>query len=422
MFTKKLLINKTFLLIAITFVLAALVRFYNFENRINFGPEQAISLITSAEYIKVKPSLLGQPNVQRITSQSHTIFTPVIFNYSLVPLLLIFNFDPVPITGFFAFLNITVGLTLFWVINRIFNAKIAFFSIILFLFNDLMIYHSLFIWPSNYIPLLFILIIYFLWKFWKKKDFLNPFLIGLLSSFAIAGEYYFIITALIIYILILFLSTNKFKVTFIFLSGLVLGNLPTLIFDIKHSFYHIKTLWQYLLDTIATPSQGGIDYYHYLHFWPVFAFLGAVFINFIFGKNRLLAVLILIFYILLNLNSSKISFSKAMGMSEGLNITKVQQAAQVIADDHPQDFNVAQTLDFDSRGHQLRYFLRFKYLVNPKGVEDYKGVNITYALAKANYDFDKSFTYEVTVNKPYNVTALKKLDENYWVYKLTKLK
>jgi hypothetical protein len=136
-FLKKLL-NKEGLLLLVILVLAFTVRFYNFPNRITFWSEQARSLVTSANYIKDKPSLLGQEYF-RVASNGHKIFSGAVFNYLLVPLLLVTNYDPVPITAFFAILNIFTGLVVYWTARKLFDERVAVFSVILFLFNNMMI-------------------------------------------------------------------------------------------------------------------------------------------------------------------------------------------------------------------------------------------------------------------------------------------
>ena len=170
-------LTKTNLLLILIFIVATGVRFYNFSNRVTFWSEQARSLIVSANYIKVKPSLLGQEYFRQ-DSNSHIIYSGALFNYSLVPLLIVSNYDPVRITAFFAVLNLVTGLVLYLVVKKIFGDKIAIISTILFLFNDFMIYHSLFIWNYNYLPIVGILTLFFSWRYICERNELDIFLIG----------------------------------------------------------------------------------------------------------------------------------------------------------------------------------------------------------------------------------------------------
>ena len=119
--------RETFILVVLI-ILALTVRFYNFPNRLIFGPEQAMSLITTGQMIKEQFSLLGEAYIQRTTSTGLYLFHSALFNYSLIPLEIIFRFDPLPITIFFTLLNIATGLLLYFMVKKITNKTIAWFS------------------------------------------------------------------------------------------------------------------------------------------------------------------------------------------------------------------------------------------------------------------------------------------------------
>ncbi|MBU0777385.1 hypothetical protein KKF82_03880, partial [Patescibacteria group bacterium] len=228
-------------------IFALFVRFYNFTERVTFGPEQAISLITSGKVLKSKFTLLGQENVQRITSKGHIIFSGVLFTYSLIPLQTIFNFDPIPITAYFAALSLLSGAVLFIVVKKLFNFRLALLSTVLFLFNDYMIYHSMFIWILNYLPLIGILSFYLIVDFKNDKRLFNVFLLGFLCGVGFGLEYLYLLTAAVVYLFLIYYSREKTKTSLIFVAGGTLGNLPMLIFDLRHDFYHLRSLWQYLV-------------------------------------------------------------------------------------------------------------------------------------------------------------------------------
>lgn len=96
---------KNYLILFSIFFVAFVIRFYNFSDRFTFGPEQARSLMVSSNYIQDKPSLLGQEYF-RSNSYGHKLYTSAVFNYTLVPLLLAPNYDPVLITVYFVLLFI----------------------------------------------------------------------------------------------------------------------------------------------------------------------------------------------------------------------------------------------------------------------------------------------------------------------------
>lgn len=410
--------GKNLLVVALVF-LGLFVRLYNFKDRMTFGPEQARSLVVSGRYITEKPSLLGQEYF-RVTGAGHKLFSGAVFNYSLVPLQLLFDFDPLPISVYFAFLNVFTGLVVFWVARKIFGYSIAVLSLGLFLFNDYMIYHSTFIWNYNYLPLVGILCFYFLYKITKKrKELLPVFLLGLVSGIGVSLQYLFAILAAGAFLYVLRVGKEKIKASLIFVLGAILGNLPMVVFDLRHNFYHLGTAYQYFLDSIRGGSNLQIGYYHFLPLWPVFLVFLSYFILKLLNKSKPLGVLAVVAYLYLSFASPKVSFGRAVGMPERLAYEEIRVASESIASDARGDFNVVSLLDFDTRGYILRYPLEFMYDKKPKGDEDYPKTSLLYVLAERGYNFDEPGVWELTVNLPYKYEILKGIDEKYAVFKIT---
>ena len=110
--------KKEIVAIIILLVMAFFVRFYDYPNRLVFGPEQSMSLITTGEYINEKFTFLGEPYIQRMTSDSHYLFHSAVFNYALIPLEIIFNYSPLLITIFFSLLNIATGVLIYLLVRK----------------------------------------------------------------------------------------------------------------------------------------------------------------------------------------------------------------------------------------------------------------------------------------------------------------
>lgn len=411
---------KNYLLLFSIFVIALFVRFYNFENRITFGPEQARSLMVSANYIQDKPSLLGQEYF-RANSMGHKLFTSALFNYSLVPLLLITDYDPYLITIYSVLLNVFTGIVFYMVCKKIYSKKVAIISLVLFLFNSYMVYHSLFIWVLNYLPLLGIISIYLVWKIINKKStLLDIFLLGVTSGIGFGLEYLYLIAILIILIFLLKYSKDKFKSMAIFILGGAIGDFPQVLFDLRHNFYHLRSLFQYALDTFVNNSDAGFTYYHFLMFWPVGILFLSLLIATIYKHNKVGAVIIIILYILLNLNSNLIDFNKPVGMEVGLNYKALKITAKEIADNANDKFNLVTLYDFDTRAYTLRYFVQYVYGKKPLNDVEYRNANEIFALAKYDYDFDKNNPWELNVFKPYNIEKIRPIGQGYYLFKLTK--
>ena len=417
----KIFLKRTNWLLVVVFVVAVLVRFYNFNQRMVYGPEQAISLISAAENLKT-PSLLGIPYLLRQTSSGFNLFTSPLFGYTLIPMILLLNYNVIGITAIFTLINLLTGLALYFVVKKIFGKESAIFSSILFLFSDYMIYHSLFIWTSNYMPLVSVATIYLIYKYLKKSDkkILWIFLLGLVSGIGFGLQYIYLFGIVFLIILIVWKSKQKLLGLAVFIFGLLVGESPTVIFDLKHNFYHVKTLFAYFLDTLQHPGQSQISYYHFLILWPIVAIFLGVLLSKLFKKYRILTIFILVAYVCLNLISPRSSFNKSYGMPPNLTATDALKAASIINGDFPKNFNVSVLMNFDNRGYVLRYPLEFIYKKNVLGVEDYPNAGSIYVLAKKDYDFSKPDIWEIQSYQPYKVSLISSVNIEYAVYKLTR--
>ncbi len=316
--------NKEFVLLSLIFVFGFVVRFYNFAERVTFGPEQAISLITSGNMIKKNFSLLGQENVQRIASTGHKIYSGALFSYSLIPLQLIFNFNPMPITAYFALLNIFTALVLFLVARKMFSDKVAFISTILFLFNFLMIYHSLFFWILNYLPLVGILIFYFLFLFVKKRNLLNLFFVGILFGVGFSLEYTFVIYfPVILFFVWKYSNKDLTKNLFLFFIAVLIPNLSFLLFEFRHNFYQTHILFTYLTDLFSGKSSGVFRYYNFLPLVPILCIGVSVLLDNVGKRRGFLISVFLVFYVFSNLRSAMVNFDSPVGMPKDLTVLNI---------------------------------------------------------------------------------------------------
>ncbi len=408
------------LLLFIIFGLGIIVRFYNFSNRVTFGPEQAISLITSGRMITEKFSLLGDPNVQRINSQGQRLYTGALFNYSLVPLQILFNFNPLKITFYFCILIILTGLFVYKIAYEIFDKVDAMFASVIFMLSAVTINHSLFIWNQNYNFLIGLLTYYFLFKLDKKKSKLYIFVLGLLSGMGVSTQYFYLFTFILVLCIIFLLYKSKIVGSILYLLGALLPNLPTLIFDIRHNYLHVLTVWRYFLDVIEGTTKSSVSYYHFLQFFPIIVILLGVALKRIYLRNKAISLSLLTLFVYLNINSSLVNFKAPTGMPNELTINTIFKAAEAIKEDSPKDFNVAVLVDFDTRGHILRYPLEFKYGLKAMGVEEYPSAKRIYVLADKSYDFENPGVWELSSYKPYDVDKLASVGNDYAVFKLEK--
>lgn len=419
----KLKFSKATLIIFAVIAFSTFIRFYNFSNRVSFSSEQARSLMVSSEYLK-NPSLMGQDYLNVYDSTGHAIFTGAFFNYLLVPVLLITK-DVVPITVLFAILNIVTGFVIYLVVKKIFNEGVGILSATVFLFSDYMIYHSLFIWIYNPLPLIGILSVYFLYLYTKKPKTSYELALGFLSGIGISLQYLYAPVALIVVGVIIWKSVEKFSALLCFIIAAAFANLPMIIFDFRHNFYNLQTITRLFFDAVTGNSNAETNYFVYYHFfpiWPLFAIGGGWVLMKIYRINKFLGLSLVLLYITLNLTSPKINFSSPTSSPGGLRVAEIDEASKRIAIDAKGRFNVVEVLDFDARAYMLRYFIEYKYGVKPMGIEDYPKAKLLYVLAAKNYDFPKSRVWEINSGGPFSIELFDNINNSYAIYKLTRNK
>src|SRR3989344_2552972 len=313
------------LLIILLFAAGAFLRFYNFENRLIFGPEQGISLLTSAGNL-TKFSLLGEYNLQRATSAGHNLIHGPLFSYFLLPFIVLFNFRVLPVSLVFPFLNLITALILFIISKKLFGKLVATLTLFFFLFSSLMIYHSLFVWIYHPLILLGTLAIWFIAELSKNPTKASlVFWLGLIAGIGFSLQYPFLIYAAFLFFLVLLLSKKHLSTALLFTGGLFLANITRVIFDLRHDFYHLRTLWQFFLDVYYYHTISAVTYsYHYLHLFPLFCLILAVFSVGLYHLKKPLILVPMLLFLYLNFSSPLLNLNKSLGMPEGITLKTLE--------------------------------------------------------------------------------------------------
>ncbi len=411
------------LVVGLVLLAGAVVRLYNFEYRINFGPEQADSLLTAANQLRDGISLLGQDYFARKTSFGHQLFASPLFTYSLFPLLKIFRYDPQWVTGYFAGLNLLTAGLFYWLAKKMTGILPALLALGLFLFDSYIVYHSMFIWILNYLPLVGVLTIWAIYKIWpsgnERQKLIWYLVLGALTGIGVGLEYLYLITGLVVMGVVIWRSHNRVLGLLCFFGGMGLANLPTLLFEVRNDWYHTRTLWQYVIDTMNSPGQSAITYYHFLQWHPLLAVAGSLLLLRISVSKWLFLGLALVFYLWFNMNSPLLSWSSAVGMSEDWDYPRLKAAAEEIVGRQPTDFNVASLVSSDTlRAYPLRYLLTYRYGRDPQSVTDYPRSQVLYLVATDNYFDQSEFPWEVQSIQPFKITWTHDLPGRYKVYEL----
>ncbi len=136
-----------------------------------------------------------------------------------------------------------------------------------------------------------------------------------------------------------------------------------------------------------------------------------------------LSIIVAICLFLVNAPNYQLNRSNGYTMPDGWNLKGIKNASKIVANDIDSHttFNIAATLDGDTRAMPYRYLLSV-YGKNPLNVEQYPQADVLYLISRDTLEQIKKYTvWEVASFRPYNIIKLKDIQNGVSVYKLTKI-
>jgi len=357
-----------------------------------------------------------------VTSKSfmgRNFFIGANYYYVLAIVGLISKWDPMNITVIFIFLELISYLILVFFLRKKFN---SFWVLLTFLFmaiSPYLIIHSRFFWNPHLLIPLSILVLLISDKYLVKKEIKYLFLAAVCWGFGFACHYSAVFWGF--WFIFLLIKSKKIKFLKYYLAiilGFVLGNLPFFIFEIRHGFYNIKTIFYIFTHS----NQGGELTSHYFVF-PLLVFT-------IYGLFKLLSLVknktksgVILIVLLVTISLIQINIFKnyaPLDVIEGWNYNEQQKAVDLITKNGcPKNFEVAATVQGDTRAYDLRYLLNLKKC-GPMGVEEYPKAEKLFLVAPVNRPPGTETVWEVSSLGKFKVNRQEKLTEKIVFWELEK--
>ncbi len=233
-------IKPHFLLIAI-FLIFLFFRSYNLSERIGFGWDQerdanAIAAILSGDFTFLGPRVQGPAG----------FFLPPYFFYLLAPFYQIMTLSPYAMNVFIVFWAILTFFVGYFILTKIFGRKMALIFLALWAVNPLAVSIDTISWNPVVIPLLFLLLIYLLYIFYKEQKVKHLFLLGLIFGFGTSFHLQFLfIFPILIPLIHEVLKNKKVKGLIYFVVGFIIPFLPIILFDLRHNFLNIRQVLEF---------------------------------------------------------------------------------------------------------------------------------------------------------------------------------
>ncbi len=368
-------------------LLAASLRLWNLPARMPFLADQGRDMLRVYDlYTTRRLTLLGPPS-----SQGNFFFGPLYY-YLIAPGLIVAKFHPVGAV----LMVIAVDLLGMYFLFRLTHSLSA---ILIYATSPLLIHWSQSALNPFFIPGLTAIFLFCL----SRRRF---FLAGILAGALIQLHYSTIILAIFV-----------FRPAF--LLGLLTGLSPLLAFELRHDWFNSQGILAFL--TTPQPRQFNL---HYLSFLVPFIFIG---LSMVFSRlPRLFFILVTLIILIANFPALNLNPTHGYTMPANWNLPHAFKTAQIISQDvaqtNPSSFNIAATLDGDSRALPLRYLLISQFRTIPLGVEQYPQAQVLYLVTRLSQKEALSHgLWEISSFSPQEVTKTWLLVADINLYRLEKL-
>jgi len=243
------------IVLALIILLGGFLRFYRLGILSEFTYDPARDAEVMRKIVQDhKLTLLGPPTSVSIGGASYgtTYFGPI-FYYILVPGLFFSRMDPVGLAAVVALWGTAAIFLIYLLVFELTKSKrVSLASSFLLSISPGAIEYSRFIWNPNLIPLLALLMIYFLVEYQRqgrhrgKLIFVTGLLLGVLIQLHFMA-YFLAFLPLVMLVFWRFLNESKKKpmflrTLFLYLAGFILGVFPMILFDLRHGFLNTRSI------------------------------------------------------------------------------------------------------------------------------------------------------------------------------------
>ena len=349
------------------------------------------------------------------------IFLGAFYYYVIEILGIVSSWNVILISAFFTFLWILAFITIFLWFYKSFGGTIALLIYSLLAFCPTFVFVSRQILNTQFVPFFGVM---FLMLLVNRKRKLHYFLAGIFWGLGLNVHY---ATALWLFIALWFLIDDLRKKKFMFSNWLllalggVLGESPFLLFELRHNFYNIQTVFFHI--KYFKLSQGytfTVWYYYVYTLLPVAAYLVASILKRIrktkvFFPAFFLGVLLSVYFLIQSLGPA----GQKTLYPYGWSIERQKNVAQIIIDDKPKEFEVAETICSDTRAMDIRWWLR-EAGVPVMDVVSYKTSPVLYLVTTFDRPPETETVWEVSSLRPFNIEFKKDIGGELYLYKLVR--
>lgn len=411
----KTVILREILFLILLIISGIIIRSLHFSYFLNFSHDQGLFSSYALDIYRNRTITLIGPSISYIY-QGREIFQGGVIYYVFLFFLWIGSFDPIKSSYLFMVSAMFMLLPLFYGVKYLINRKAAYYVCVVFSLLPFYIDYTRFLWNPNF-QFVFIPILFLLMGFYKKtKKTYLLFFVGIYAGFLLQFHYQFVIIifGLIIYYFVY--KCSPVKLLPLFISGILLGFSPLIIFELRNNFYNTQTIWYFISHGQYFLNSGGSMQPHY--FLSLSLFMLIIVLSFLqrYTSYKKLVFLSAFLFILSAFSYGK-KPSTAFGMSKNWNYLLEKKAHEIIKAQEIKNFNIANAV-YDTKAAVQKYLLRREgILINE---EDYYQNNYLFVITTYTDKFEGERAYEIVAFKPSVIVDKWNLSSDYSLYLLKK--
>jgi hypothetical protein len=417
---KKFMANIPLVVLVVLFLF---LRLYHLPDSLNFGSDQGMTLLETYNVYQEKKLTLISVSGGSWTAQGRYIFFSSVPYYLLMPVLVFFHWQPMAASYYFIFLQLISFVIVYKVLKGVYKkSHLPLFFSLLFAFSPVTIEYSRFVWTSNLlIPISNLLLALSLLISKKKNKSILVFLLGFLSGFGFGIHYSFILTIILVLLWMIAGRKFSFKRILIFTIGFVIAFSPLIVFELRHNFYNLRTLF-FILAQKEKSSANLFTFndHYFISFAPFVIFLVAIFLVRLAKFSKLFAHFLIAIYLIYSVYKIMPVPEHGFRMVSGWNYKGVEKASKIILSENRQNYNIVDILTGDSRAMALRYLLTISGKP-PLGVTEYPKASAIFIYSKVPVDqIFRGSMWEIDFFKPERVVKTWHLSNGVYLYLVEK--
>jgi hypothetical protein len=411
----------SFVLFIIITAVSIFAHFWNYRDLVGFTLDAPIHLTEVKSMVDSGKIELVGPSVTSKETFGRMIFTGPFHYYVLAVLGIVSNWNVIFISGFYTTLWITTFIILFFWLNKKFGSLIAILLYVLISFYPLFIQVSRQIWNPQFIPLFGTL---FLISLVERKKNIHYLLAGVFWGLGLNVHYATVFWAFIAaFFVICDIYYKKFQLKhwLMLILGIVLAEMPLIIFELRHNFYNINTMIFHL--RYGNFSQGytfTIWYYYVLPFLAPAVFLIGKYLHQIRKTKAFTGIAMLLSALSIYLTVSAFGpQGQKPAHYPGWSVFTQKEVTNIIIKDKEKKFEVAQTLSSDTQAIDIRWWLK-EAGVSVMGVDEYNKAPVLYLITSPERPPETETVWEVSSLKPFKIITKMELDKGLLLYKIVR--